>query len=171
MARSYSANRSASRARAASTIRGSKSFRRLMKQMPDAMREELGGILERTGPPAVRLIQGRIQAATRKRSGRLLAGVKSKLLKRSLRLQVGFLGTPRARSKLFYARILDLGRKAQTVRVTRGRSGRPPYPMRVRAITPKRFVTGGLGGLGAIVGRELRGAWDRGIQRIAEGDE
>lgn len=162
--------RSLNRGRAASAIRGSKSFRRLLRGLPDAMRAEMADVLTKTGPPAASIVERRIEATTKRRTGALSAGVKWKVYPRTLRLQVGFLGTKAGRAKLFYARILDLGRKAQTVTVKR-KKGAAPYQMRVRAITPKRFVTGGIDGVRQTVGVRLRGIWDRGIRRVAAGDE
>lgn len=153
-----------------SRIRGSKGFRRLLRGAPTAMRAEMADVLEKTRAPAVAVVRGRVAASTRTRSGALLAGVKARVYPRTLRLTVGYLGTKAGRAKLFYARILDLGRKAQTVSVTR-RTNAKPYQMRVRAIAPKRFVTGGLGDLQRVVGIRLRGVWDRGLRRIATGGE
>jgi hypothetical protein len=137
--------------------------------MPDAMRTELADVLTKTRPAAEALVAGRLDATTGRRTGALRAGVKSKVFPRTLRLQVGFLGTKAGRAKLFYARILDLGRKAQTVTIKRGpRAGKQ---MKVRAITAKRFVTGGIGPLGRIINVKLNGVWDRATRRIAAGDE
>ena len=162
--------RSINRGRAASAIRGSKSFRRLLRGLPDAMRAERANVLTKTGPSAAAIVQQRVGATTKRRTGALAAGVKWKVFPRTLRLQVGYLGTKAGRAKLFYARILDLGRKAQTVTVKR-KKGAAPYQMRVSGISPKRFVTGGIGGLRQTVSVRLRGVWDRALRRIAAGDE
>lgn len=174
--------RSANRGRASSAIRGSKSFRRLLRGLPDAMKAEMADVLTKSRPAAEALVLGRLDATTNRRSGKLRAGVKSKVFPKTLRLQVGFLGTKTGRAKLFYARILDLGRKAQTVTVHRRKeagsllvhghriSGKP-YQLRVRAIAPKRFVTGGIGPLGRVIGTKLNGVWDRAVRRVAAGDE
>jgi hypothetical protein len=174
--------RSNSRARASSAIRGSKSFRRLLKGLPEAMRVEMADVLTKTGPAAAAIVSGRVDATTKRRTGALRAGVKWKVYPRTLRLQVGYLGTKAGRAKLFYARILDLGRKAQTVTVSRRkvagsllvggkRVSGAPYKMKVRAIAAKRFITGGIGGLRQAVGVHLNGVWDRAIRRVAAGDE
>lgn len=174
--------RSINRSRAASAIRGSKSFRRLLRGLPDAMKAEMADVLTKTRPAAEALVSGRLEATTKSRTGALRAGVKSKVFPKTLRLQVGFLGTKAGRAKLFYARILDLGRKAQTVTVTRRkvtnsplvggrRVGGNPYKMKVRAIAAKRFVTGGIGPLGRVINTKLNGVWDRAVRRVAAGDE
>jgi len=174
--------RSLNRARASSAIRGSKGFRRILKGLPDAMRAEMVDVLTKTGPSAAAIIEQRIAGTTKRRSGKLRAGVKWKVFPRTLRLQAGFLGTKAGRQKLFYARILDLGRRAQTVTVHRRkvsgsllvrgrRDSGAPYQLRVRAIAAKRFVTGGIGNLRQVVNVKLNNVWDRAIRRIAGGDE
>lgn len=161
--------RATNRARAASAIRGSKSFRRLLKGMPDAVRAEMADVLTKTGPQAAAIVEQRIAGTTKRRTGRLLAGVKWKVYPRTLRMQTGFLATKAGRAKLFYARILDLGRKRQTVTIRRGpRAGKS---MTVSAIRAKRFVTGGIGDLRRIVNTRLNGIWDRALRRVATGDE
>lgn len=161
--------RSVNRGRAASAIRGSKSFRRLLRGLPGAMRAEMADVLTKSRPAAESLVAQRLAATTKRRTGALRAGVKSKVYPRTLRLQVGFLGTKAGRAKLFYARILDLGRKAQTVTIKSGK--RKGQKVEVRAIAAKRFVTGGIGPLGRVIGVKLNGVWDRAVRRVAAGDE
>ncbi len=174
--------RAGSRGRAASAIRGSKGFRRILKGLPDAMRAEIVDVLTKTGPAAAAIVSARVAGTTKRRTGRLRAGVKWKVYPRTLRMQAGFLGTKAGRQKLFYARILDLGRKAKTVTVNRRRVGGSalvrgrrdsgaPYKLKVRAIAAKRFVTGGIGGLRQVVNVRLNGIWDRALRRIAGGGE
>jgi len=172
-----------------SRIKGGKGFRRIMRQMPDAMRAELREVLRKSEPDAIALVRSRAAGSTKRRSGRLLAGIKAKTTPKSLRMQVGFLGTKRQRLSLFYARILDLGRKGKmhTVKRYRNRTlknrgklrrdhlGRlryigSPWRLRVRALSPRRFVTGGLGSLRAVIGKQLRGVFDRALRRIGGGD-
>jgi hypothetical protein len=155
---------------ARSKLKGSKSFRRILRGLPEATRAEMADVLTKTGPAAAAIVEGRVDATTKRGTGRLRAGVKWKVYPRTLRLQVGYLGTKAGRAKLFYARILDLGRKAQTVNVTR-RANAAPYQMKVRAIAPKRFVTGGMGALRQVVSVRLRGVFDRALRRIGGGDE
>lgn len=156
-------------ARARSRIRGSKGFRRILRQMPDAMRDELVDVLRKAEPDARAVIAARVSGTTKRRTGKLIAGVKSKTFPRTLRMQAGFLGSKSARAKVFYARILDVGRKAQTVSAKRRGSGKT-YPLRLGRIAPKRFVTGGFGDLRSIMSRQLRGVWERALRRISGGD-
>lgn len=145
-------------------VRGAASVRRVMKNLPDAVRDEMIEVLESGSIELQRLIAG----ATPRRTGKLREGIKRRVLKQSLRMQVGLLGTKKGRARLFYGRILDLGRKAQTVNVTR-RKNTAPYLMRVRGIAAKRFVTGRYPDVRAIIGRRLRGIWERALPKAAGG--
>lgn len=129
----------------------------------------MADVLTKTGPSVSAIVSQRIAGTTKRRSGRLEKGAKWKVFPRTLRLQVGFLGTKTARSKLFYARILDLGRKAQTVTIKRGK--RSGTRLHLSAIAPKRFVTGGIGNVRDAINLRLRGVFDRALRRISAGDE
>ncbi len=148
-------------------LRGSKAFRRTLKQIPQEARLELAHVLEDVGPKLARLIQ----ANTPSRTGALRQGIKWKVLRRSLRLQVGLLGTKRGRAKLFYGFILNFGRKAQNVNVRR----RTPsgavasYLMRVRAFKALHFVTGRYPDLRKMTAARLKSIWDRVLTRAATG--
>lgn len=136
-------------------------------------------------------------ARTPKKTGALQAGISDRVLTTSLRLQVGLLGTPSGRAKLFYGRIQDLGRKAQTVLVQRRRRvsvslgrgkiasilrtqrGRKvqedivtTYRMRVPAMAGKRFVTGRYPDLRSELRTNLDGIFARSLAKISGvGDE
>lgn len=88
-------------------------FRKLLRRLPAEFRNELLVELYVTG----RQIRQAVQAKTPRKSGRLARGISERVLRTSLRLQVGLIGTPAARAKLFYGRIQDLGRVAQVVNV------------------------------------------------------
>ena len=174
-------------------IRGIARFRRLLRRLPDAVRGEILVELHVTGREILRAVQARAPDLT----GRLRAGLQSKVLPTSLRLQIGLIGTPAGRAKLFYGRIQDLGRKAQVVmvqrrrRVTlsrrdgstystlrtdaRGRKERADivatYRMKVPAMAPKRFVTGRYPDLRATLNANMRGIFRRSLARIGAGDE
>lgn len=143
--------------------RGGKAFRRVMKGLPVAVHREMEDVLEDGGRDIRRLIVAKV----RRRTGALARGIQYRLLRKTLRLRVGLIGSPRARAKLFYGRILDLGRKAQTVKVTR-RNTRP-YVMRVRRIAPQRFITGSYAAARSVIQRRLRGVWDRALRAVAGG--
>lgn len=157
-------------------LRGARRVKRLFRGLPDAMRDDLARVLERGG----RLIVAEMQRRAPKRTQALAAGISERVLRTTLRLRAGLIGTPRGRAKLFYGRIQDLGRKAQTVTVKRhiGNRGRflfkgrervqdfSIYKMRVRAMAPKRFITGRFPELRRIVRDQLKGTWERALRVI-----
>lgn len=174
-------------------IKGIARFRRLLRRLPDAVRGEILVELHVTGREMLRAVQARAPDLT----GKLRAGLQSKVLATSLRLQIGLLGTPAGRAKLFYGRIQDLGRKAQVVMVqrrrrvmqsrrdgstystlrtdARGRKERADivatYRMKVPAMEPKRFVTGRYPDLRAALNTNMRGIFNRSLSKIGAGDE
>lgn len=162
----------------ASTIKGSRSFRRILRAMPSVMRDQLVGELDRGG----REILGAMQArAGRSRTGNLLRNLSLKLYPKSLRMRVGFVGK-RANSRAFYARILEGGRRAQVVSVTRRkvagstlkdgrRVAHPAYSLRVTPLPARRFVYGPLTDLRAVFGRRMRGIWERALKAIGGGND
>lgn len=153
-----------------SGVRGGAKIRRLMRRMPEAVQTEIVGSLDRWGGELATAIRAR---TPRGKTGRLLAGIKHKVFPKSLRMQVGLLVTKKERQDLFYGRILDLGRKAQQVRVRRRtKSGRiSSFVMNVGAIRAKHFVTGPLSNLRAGLNRHIKGIWDRALRKVSEGGE
>lgn len=161
--------------------------------MPDTTRGEIIVELHTTGR---RILQAVLARAPRL-SGKLRGGLSSKVLPGSLRLQIGLLGTPAGRAKLFYGRIQDLGRKAQVVTVQRrrrvnasigsgltapilrtNRAGRKitedivaTYRMRVPAMEGKRFVTGRYPDLRTELRANLKGIFTRSLRKVGGGNE
>jgi hypothetical protein len=166
---------------ARSRIKGVAKVKRIMRALPDAMRDQIADALEQSGKDLAAEMSGR----TPSRTGALRAGIKWRVLRKTMRLRVGLIDAPKVRNKLFYGRILDLGRKAQTVTVNRRIAGvaQPgggkavagarvaKYTMRVRAIAPKRFVTGRYPDLRAKINDRLRGVWTRALSKIAGGND
>jgi len=165
-------------------IQGVSRVRKLMRRMPDAARDELVQELNVTGAEIARLVRAKAPS----RRGDLRDGLSHKVFPKTLRLQVGLLGSKAERTGLFYGRIQDLGRKAQIVRVIRhlgrGKVGRylmkggarvvdrKPYDMRVRAMAPKRFVTGRYPELRRQLVRNVRGIFVRALSTMTGvGDE
>ena len=176
-----------------SRLRGIGRVRRLMRRLSSAVGQEVIVELSVTG----RRMLSAVLARTPRRRGALASGVSQRVLPRSLRLQIGLLGTPSGRARLFYGRIQDLGRREQQVRVTRrggdkSRSvpqavaqagkerlrrrgpnkGTPigsPYVMRVRGAAGKRFITGRYPDLRAELNQNLRGIFGRALQRAGGG--
>jgi hypothetical protein len=165
-------------------IQGLKSTRRLLKALPETMRAEIAHVLQDAGPK----IAQQMVARTPHRTGALQAGIKWKILPRTLKLQIGLLGTKRGRSKLFYGYILNFGRKAQTVHAMRkgqraswnawiasgkAKSTRIPYgltyPLRVKAIAPKHFVTGAMPDLRRELRAQLKDVWSKVLGKATAG--
>lgn len=116
--------------------------------------------------------------APRNRSGRLRRGLRMVLSPKLLRLRVGIVGKAINRD-LFYGRILNFGRKAQTVRVYRtgrnikpvgkGSDGRPYYLMKVTALKAKRFVIRPRPELWKSFNARLSAKWNSVLKRAAGG--
>lgn len=115
-----------------SGVKGAAAIRRLFRQLPEALQNEVLETLDKGGDDIV----SAQRASARRKTGAMAAGLKSKLLRRSATLKVGFVGKATNR-KLFYAKILGGGRKAQTVTATRGGSS---YSLRVAARAPEPVI-------------------------------
>lgn len=170
-------------------LKGRGRFKRLMRQLPDAVRGEIVVEFNVTG----RQMRNAILAKTPHRRGELASGIRMKVLPASLRLQIGLIGNKREREGLFYGRIQDLGRKAQIVTVNRYKRGgraadmatpRGPtgqnmvfkaskftttYQLRVRAMSGKRFITGQQPELRKTLRANLQGIYGRAIKTAAGG--
>jgi hypothetical protein len=155
-------------------VTGDRAFRRLLKRLPESAREEMADVLRGAG---VELLAA-MKADAPRRTGFLERHLTMKLLPRSLRLVVGFIGK-RANQAVFYRWILETGRKAQTVRVYRrkksqkvdgvGHRGRTFYMMRVSAMPARRYVYGRRSRLRGVINGRLRNAWDNILRRAGEG--
>jgi len=163
--------RAAQGARVRSQLQGAKSFRRLLKGIPDEMRLEMAHVLEDVGPKLARAVQANAPSKT----GALRAGIKWKVLRRSLRLQVGLLGSKRGRAKLFYGYILNYGRKGEPVFTKRKtKSGKiSTYTMKTKYRKGDHFVTGRYPDLRNMTTARLKNIWDRVLARVSAraGDE
>lgn len=146
----------------ASKWRGSKSARRLVRSIPEKMRAELVQALEEGGTE----IERAVSARTPRRTGVLSSQLRKKVYPKTLRLRVGWFRGGKG-SKAFIARILEFGRKAQTVPIRRG--PRAGAKMNVGPIAPKRFLYGPLTDLRGAFNRKLKGVWDRVLTQAAKG--
>lgn len=158
-------------------LRGAGRFRRTLKALPDAVAQEIVVELNVTG----RTVRSLMQAKAPKKSGRLAAAITYRVLPKSLRMQVGLIGSQKERNDLFYGRIQDLGRKAQVVQARRRvgtladprngsvRSVLKTYRMRVRAMAPKRFITGRYADMRSTLKTNLQGIWTRALSTAAAG--
>jgi hypothetical protein len=148
-------------------LRGASKVRRLIKQLPGAVNVELVKVYEEQAP----IVQAYQRAAA---PGRSIAGTLSyKIFPKTLRLRMGMLKKQDQRDK-FYARILEFGRKPQTVTVKRRLKGGgvSVYSLRVKAISASRydFVLGRAGRFAfAKIRPELNRVYERALKRAAFG--
>ncbi len=143
-------------------VRGDRSFRKLLRKLPDSAKEEMAVALDKAGDRLLSAMRSEVP----RRTGALAGGLSKKLLRASLRLRVGFIGKPINR-RLFYGRIIEFGRKAQTVRAKRSGT---TYTMRIRARAGRPFVQSRRTDLRTSLNAELKGTWTRILQRAAAGD-
>lgn len=94
---------------------GVREVRRLIRQLPGAATDELAGVMQRFGSKFLAAMRSNAPV----RTGRLVAGLSVKFLRRTLRLQVGFVGKAINR-KLFYGHIIQFGHKAKPSRSSGG---------------------------------------------------
>lgn len=151
---------------ARSPVRGVAKTRRMFRRLPDAARGEVLVELNVTG----RQINQAVLAKAPRKTGATRAGISFRVLPVSMRLQIGLLGSPKERSRIFYARIQDLGRKAQTVAVA-ARRNRRAYVMKVAGMAPKRFITGRYPDLRAALRRNLRDIFARSLRAVSGGGD
>lgn len=159
-----------------SSWKGVARVRRIFRQMPAAAKAEIHDVLDRGG----RAIVNYMRARAPRKTGALRAGISYRVMA-GLKLRAGLLGTKRGRARLFYGRIQDVGRRSQEVTVRRRRGVRNfgsrkdaggrligVYRLRVRAMRPKRFVTGLLPDLRNLLNADLKQAWSRILKRIGD---
>lgn len=146
--------------------------RRLLQNIgPEAEREILQAYQRRA--PAI-LAYARSEVPARNGSGRLRAALAFKIFPKTLRLRIGLL-TKRIQKKLFYAHILEQGRRAQVVKVRRRRpvsGGVAVYMMRIRAISKDRydFVRGRTEQfMQRTLGEDVRGILGKALKRLSAG--
>lgn len=148
----------------ATKFKGGRSARRLVRNIEPAMRAELVAALEEGGTELYRAIYARAPQKT----GKLKAAIERKVYPKTLRLRVGFLGRGKgSRTTVFYARILEFGRKAQTVPIKRG--PRAGATMNVGPIAPRKFVYGPLTDIRRVMGKRLRDVWTKVLKKAAVG--
>jgi hypothetical protein len=123
-----------------STIKGAASFRRLLKALPDSANKRLVVFLNDAGPVIAAKMREKVPVLQSPRPNRTAGAARDsiswKVTPKTLNLKVGELTK---RSIVFYAHILDVGRKAQTVNVTRG-SKVYPNGIKVPSMAPLNIV-------------------------------
>jgi hypothetical protein len=161
-----------------SRVTGATSVYKLLRALPTQATEGIVTELHRSGAQ----MANRMQSRAPDRTGATRRGIKYQVYPKTLRLLVGLIGTKRERSKLFYVRIQDLGRKAQIVTARRFRAGGQrlhfrgqkfgpsvqTYPFNVRAMAGKHFITGKMPDLRRIMQANLKGLWKRALGRVSK---
>jgi hypothetical protein len=159
-----------------SRVRGVTAIRAMLRRLPDGITEGLVTELHRGGREMAARMQGRAPS----RTGATRRGISYKVFPKTLRMQVGLLGTKRGRSKIFYARIQDLGRRAQVATARRFRAGGQrlyfrgkkfgpdvqTYQIRVPAMKGKHFITGRMPDLRRLLQANLKSLWSRALGRV-----
>jgi hypothetical protein len=97
-----------------SRLQGIITVRKLLKRLPDAVRQELVVQHHLTGREVLALQNAKVP----RKSGKLAGGLSMKVLPATGTLRVGLIGKPINR-RLYYGRIVQFGRKAQVVIATR----------------------------------------------------
>lgn len=99
---------------------------RLLRTMPDAVREEIAPVLQ----DIAQTVYSRAVAAIRQRSGMLASALSQRVARNTLSARVGVIGKV-ARRRAFYARFVELGTPSRQFQ--RGaRKGSPRTPVRAR---------------------------------------
>lgn len=148
----------------ASRTKGAASLRRLLRRLPDAMRDGLADELRAIGN---RLL-GRAKAETPRRSGRLAAALRVRVAAKTLMLTLGLLSKS-DRRRFFYGYILDEGRAAKQVTIKRG--PRAGSTMRISPIARERynFVFGRRRDFQENEIPKLRGVLERVLSQVSRG--
>lgn len=175
-------------------IRGDRSFRRLLKQMPDAIKKEMFAMFEETGDKLVTAIQAAAPVGRARKGhpgGETKRAISKRIYESILKMRVGLIGKPINR-RLFYARIVEVGVRAQTVnivphgltarvRAAGGRSNRykalavalgvrGAKTRDIKARAPRPFVlTPTTKQIRNTMGGELNTYWDRVLKRASAG--
>jgi hypothetical protein len=153
-------------------LKGARRVSKLLKQLPDEVTAEMRTVLLEKAP----VITAYAKAAAPSRTGAMARAINFRLSPKTLRLRIGYL-TKQSAQDFFYARILEFGRKAQTVKVNRftGPGKRAVYQLRVKAIDRGKYDF--------LAGRAMRFAisqvqprlatvWEKALRRAgAGGDE
>jgi len=168
-------------------VRGDRAFKKLLTRLPAAVRDEMVETLQEGGVDILEMEQAGATVSKRER-----ASLTVKVLPGALQLKVGLVGRPINR-RLWWAKIIERGRKAQIVSVTRLHRGardvwlgrvrawgvsarRKPgdlvsrYQMRVRALAPHPAVYAPqVLDARNTLGGKIVGFWERTLTRASAG--
>lgn len=148
-------------------IRGDRAFKKLLRQLPAAARAEMVVSLEQGGRTILAVERADAPQAT----GATRAALSMRVLRGALQLKVGLVGRPLNR-RLFYARIIEKGRKGGVVRAARRlKSGIISfYDLRVRARSGRPFIYSPRAeAMRAALGGTLITFWERTLKTASQG--
>jgi hypothetical protein len=152
-------------------LKGARKVKRLLKRLPDDVNAEMAAVLRDHGPAITAYAKAAVP--NKKSTGKLAQAINWKVLPKSLSLRVGLLTKATSR-RLFYARILEFGRKGQTVVAKRRtKTGRvSAYRLRVKPINRGRydFLAGrAMTFATANIRPALGKVWERALTKAASG--
>lgn len=144
--------------------KGIRRVRRLLRNIDDIARQELSDILYVTTVKLRNLAKVRSPIRTQ----RLSAGIKQRVLDRTLKGRVGLI-TKGDQGRLFYGHVLNRGRKAQSVTAKRSKGGKlQTYRLSVPALAG-RFFFPSRREASQLVQPRLQQAWANILENAAEG--
>lgn len=144
-------------------------IRRIMAALPDAVDAEIVALYQRHGPAILAKARSEVPVRTGKLRSLLAFKIMPATATKSARFRMGLL-TKAVQRKVWYARILEYGRKAQIAKARR--NGGNPYSVKVQAIPAGRydFVRGRtLQFMMQTLGRDLKTVLRRALQDAARG--
>lgn len=165
--------RAGQQGRVKSQLQGVASVRKLLRNMPASVKNEMADTLVDIAPEYLAAVKADTPVATRARVpghklGSLRDAITAKVLRSSLRLRVGLLGRKKLLD-LFYGRIVELGRKSKTVTIKRG--PRAGAKMRIRERAPQHFVYKARPELRTRLNNRLNSFWEHALQHAGEGTD
>jgi len=146
-----------------SSVKGIGPLRRLMKQLPEAMSQEIIVELNLIGREALAAMRGEAP----RRTGAVFSALRFKVYPNSLRLQVGLLGAA-DNKRLFYANIIDKGRRGGGRTIKKGTA---KYGSGVGAKTGTHFVSKEKQEIRRKIDPDLGKIFDRALAKASAGGD
>jgi hypothetical protein len=143
-------------------IRGDRRFRKILARLPMAIREEMLVMLDDVGDELLPLMR----AGAPVKTGAVRGALSKRLQRGIVRLRVGLVGKPINR-RLFYAGIIEFGRKAGGRGIKRGT---PKYNAGVGRMLRRPFInTPATRAIRNNLAGKITPYWDRVLARAAAG--
>lgn len=145
-------------------------IRRILASLPDAVNDEILAVYQRHGPAVLAKARSEVPVRTGKLRSLLAFKIVPATASKPARFRMGLL-TKAVQSKVWYARILEYGRKAQVAKARR--NGGNPYSIRVQSIPAGRydFVRGRTAQfMMQTMGRDLKAILRKALHKAAAGE-